>query len=330
MAVVVITGGSAGVGRACVRHFAANGYDVGVLARGRAGLAGAVADAEAQGVRARAYPVDVADHEAVSAAAGRVEEELGPIDVWVNNAMATVFGFFWDLTPEEFVRVVDVTFLGQVNGTRAALDRMRPRNRGTIIEVGSALAYRGIPLQSAYCASKHAVQGFVDSLRTELMHEGSAIHLGMVQLPALNTPQFDIQRTRMPRKAQPVPPILHPEVAARAILAAAEQRRREVWVGWPTTRAIVGNRLLPGVLDLVLARTGVEGQQRPEPVDPDAPDALFEPLDHDLGVHGSFGDRARAAGRQVDITLSPALSRLRRLVGRPVASAAARLLERLV
>lgn len=330
MPVAVITGGTAGVGRACVRHFAEHGYDVAVLARGEEGLAGAVADAEALGRRALGIPADVADPDQLEAAGDRVEEELGPVDVWVNNAMATVFGFFQDLTPREYARVVDVTFLGQVNGTRTALRLMRPRDAGAIIEVGSALAYRGIPLQSAYCASKHAVQGFVDSVRTELMHENSGVHVGMVQLPALNTPQFDIQRNKLPHKPQPVPPIFQPELAARAILAAAEQRRREVWVGWPTARTVLGNRLLPGVLDRLLGLVGVQSQQRDEPAAPEAPDALFDPLPRDLGSHGSFGDKAQRHSWHVALVLSPLLHHLRVRLGDPLGGLAARLLQRLL
>lgn len=318
----VITGASAGVGRACVRGFAEKGYDVGLLARGTEGLEGAAQEARRAGVRAVPVEVDVADAEAVDRAADHVEAELGPIDVWVNNAMASVFAPFMDLTPEEFERVVDVTFLGQVNGTRAALRRMAPRDRGTVVQVGSALAYRGIPLQSAYCAAKHAVQGFCDSLRAELLHDGSAVHIAMVQLPALNTPQFDIQRNKMDHKAQPVPPIFQPEVAAKAILFAAEHRRREIWVGMPTVRAILGNRLMPKVLDRFLGMTGFASQQRDEPVDPSSPDVLFSPAQKDLGAHGSFEHKAIPRSRQLDLNLSAPVTRLREL-------AAARLEKRL-
>lgn len=313
--VAVITGASAGVGRACARLFAEHGYDLGLLARGKRGLEAAAAEARAAGVRAVCVETDVADNEAVEAAAARVEDELGPIDVWVNNAMAAVFGSFLDTDPEEFDRVVDVTFRGQVNGTRAALKRMAARDAGTIVQVGSALAYRGIPLQSAYCASKHAVQGLNDSLRAELHRDGSNVHVATVQLPALNTPQFDIQRNKMPQKAQPVPPIFQPEVAARAILFAAENKRREVWVGMPTVRAIVGNRLFPQALDRLLGLTGFEGQQRGEPRDPEAPDVLFSPVDRDLGAHGSFDERARSRSVQLDVSLSRPVSLLRRTVG---------------
>lgn len=328
--VAVVTGASAGVGRATVRALAESGYDVAAIARGTEGLAGAVRDAEATGVRARAYEVDVADNDAVEDAAGRIEQDLGPIDVWVNNAMASVFGSFTDLTAEEFDRVMAVTFTGQVNGTRAALKRMKQRDSGSIVEVGSALAYRGIPLQSAYCAAKHGVQGFCDSLRAELLHDGSNVRLSMVQLPALNTPQFDIQRNKMRRKAQPVPPIFQPEVAAKAIVFAAETGKREVWVGMPAVRAIVGNRLFPGVLDRLLGNTGYASQQRDEPVDPGAPDVLFSPLGRDLGAYGSFGAQARPRSRQVDLNTSRRLHALRRAVGDPASRAFAAVLARVM
>ncbi len=326
--VAVVTGASAGLGRATVRAFAERGYDVAAVARGTEGLAGAVQDAQDRGVRARAYEADVADHEAVEAAAARIEEELGPIDVWVNNAMASVFGRFLDLSPEEFDRVIDVTFTGQVNGTRAALKRMVERDRGRVVQVGSALAYRGIPLQSAYCAAKHGVQGLCDSLRAELLHQGSNVTISMVQLPALNTPQFDIQRNKMRRKAQPVPPIFQPEVAAKSIVFAAETGKREVWVGAPAVKAIIGNRLFPGVLDRLLGATGFASQQRDEPADSDAPDVLFSPIDRDLGAHGSFDRQARSRSRQVDLNTSPRLHRVRRAVTEPAARRFARLLEK--
>lgn len=326
----MVTGGSAGVGRACVRLFAERGYDVGVIARGAEGASAAVTEALSAGVGAVACEVDVSDSEAVEQAAARVESELGPIDVWINNAMASVFGSFLDMTPDEFDRVVAVTFLGQVNGTRAALRRMVERDEGTIVQVGSALAYRGIPLQSAYCAGKHAVQGLCDSLRAELLHDGSGVRVSMVQLPALNTPQFDIQRNKMHHKAQPVPPIFQPEVAAKAILYAAESGRREVWVGAPAVRTIVANRMFPGVLDRLLGMTGYASQQRDEPKDPEAPDVLFSPIDRDLGAHGSFDHRARARSRQLDINVSRRLTRLRRAVGEPVSRAMARALTHIL
>ncbi len=247
--VVVITGASAGVGRAAARAFGACGAAVGLLARGREGLAVAAAEVERSGGRALALPTDVADAGAVERAAEAVERELGPIDVWVNCATATIFAPLHAITPEEYRRATEVTYLGYVWGTMAALRRMRPRNRGTIVQVGSALAYRPIPLQSPYCAAKFAIRGFTDSLRSELAHEGSAVHLTMVQLPAVNTPQFDWSRNRMRHRAQPVPPIFQPEVAAEAILFAAQARRREVWVGSSTVKAILANRLVPGMLD---------------------------------------------------------------------------------
>jgi NAD(P)-dependent dehydrogenase (short-subunit alcohol dehydrogenase family) len=315
--VAVITGASAGVGRACVRTFAEHGYDVALLARGREGLVAAAGEVEAAGARAFLLPIDVADSGAVEEAAARIERELGPIDVWVNNAMASVFASFLDVTPEEFERVVSVTFLGQVNGTRAALRRMAVRDRGSIVQVGSALAYRGIPLQSAYCASKHAIQGLCDSLRTELLHQGSNIHVVMVQLPAINTPQFDIQRNKMSRKARPVPPIYQPEVAAKAILFAARSNRREIWVGGPTVRAILGDRVFPGVLDRFLAKRGYASQQRDEPDDPHRADVLFAPMARDLGAHGSFDAQSASRSRQLNLSLSRPVERLRTAIGEP-------------
>jgi short-subunit dehydrogenase len=322
--IAVITGASAGVGRACARAFAEKGYDVGLLARGTEGLEGAVREAEKAGVRAIAVEVDVADAPAVERAADRVESELGPIEVWVNNAMASVFAPFMELTPEEFERVISVTFLGQANGTRAALRRMTQRDRGTIVQVGSALAYRGIPLQSAYCAAKHAVQGFCDSLRAELIHDGSSVHVSMVQLPALNTPQFDIQRNKMRHKAQPVPPIFQPEVAAKAIVFAAEHRRREIWVGWPTVRAILGNRLMPKVLDRFLGMTGFDSQLRDEPKDADSPDVLFTPAHEDFGAHGSFEQKAIPRSRHLDVNLSEPVTRIREFASRKLEKRLAR------
>lgn len=295
--VVIVTGASAGVGRAAVRAFAERGARVGLIARGRRGLEGARRDVEDLGGEALILPADVADAEAVEAAAERAEQELGPIDVWVNNAMTSVFGYFWDVEPEEYRRVTDVVYHGQVNGARAALKRMRPRDRGTIVFVGSALAYRGIPLQSAYCGGKHATQGLVDSLRAELIHTESNVQLTMVQMPALNTPQFGWVRSRLPRKAQPVPPIYQPEVAARAIVLAATHERREMYVGYPTVLAIVGDKLAPWLGDWYLGQTGVGSQMLDEPEDPDRPDNLFDVLDEDedYGAHGTFDDRASAS-----------------------------------
>ncbi len=293
--VVVITGASAGVGRAAARAFAAQGASVALLARGEDGLEGARADVERAGGRALAISVDVAESESVEAAAARVEAELGPIDVWVNNAMVSVFSPFKDMTAEEFRRVTEVTYLGCVHGTMAALKRMMPRNSGSIVQVGSALAYRSIPLQSAYCGAKSAIRGFTDSLRCELLHDKSRVHLTMVQMPALNTPQFGWSKSRMPRKAQPVPPIFQPEVAARAIVWASLHRRRELYVGWPSVKAIVfGAKLAPAVGDEVLGRTGYDAQQTNEPSDPSAPNNLFAPVAGDHGAHGSFDHRAKA------------------------------------
>jgi NAD(P)-dependent dehydrogenase (short-subunit alcohol dehydrogenase family) len=290
--VVVITGASAGVGRAAARAFGARGAKVGLLARGIDGLEGAMRDVQALGGSALALPTDVAMPEQVESAAERVEREFGPIDIWVNNAMASVFSPIDEMRPEEFKRVTDVTYLGTVHGTLAALKRMRPRDRGTIVQVGSALAYRSIPLQSAYCAAKHAVAGFTDSLRCELIHDGSHVHVTMVQMPALNTPQFGWVKSRLAHKAQPVPPIFQPEVAARAICWAADHRRREVFVGAPTVGAIVANKLIPGLLDRYLGHTGYASQQTDEPEDPTRPDNLWTPVAGDHGAHGAFDEQS--------------------------------------
>ena len=296
--VVVITGASAGVGRATAQAFGRRGARVGLLARGRDGLEGAKAEVESAGAKALVLPTDVSDAQAVEAAAGEVEERFGPIDVWVNNAMVSVFSPVKEMTAEEFRRVTEVTYLGTVYGTLAALKRMLPRNRGSIVQVGSALAYRGIPLQSAYCGSKHAIQGFTESLRSELIHDRSDVQLTMVQMPALNTPQFGWVRSRLPRKPQPVPPIFQPEVAAEAIVWAAQHRRNELWVGWPAVKAIWGNKLIPRELDYYLARTGYDSQQTDEPVDQDRKDNLWEPLPGDHGAHGSFDNRAHRRSYQ--------------------------------
>jgi NAD(P)-dependent dehydrogenase (short-subunit alcohol dehydrogenase family) len=237
-------------------------------------------------------PTDVADAERVEAAAAAAEDQLGPIDIWVNNAMASVFSPVKEMTAAEFRRVTEVTYLGFVYGTLAALRRMLPRNRGVIVQVGSALAYRGIPLQAAYCGAKHAIQGFVDSLRCELLHDGVNVRVTMVQMPALNTPQFRWVKSRLPHKAQPVPPIFQPEVAAEAIYWAAHHDQRELYVGWPTVKAIVGNKIVPGLADWYLARTGYEAQQTDEPADPNRPHNLWEPVAGDHGAHGVFDERA--------------------------------------
>ena len=290
--VVVITGASAGVGRATVREFARHGAHIGLIARGRDGLEGAYREVEEARGRALVIPADVADADAVDSAAAAVEQELGPIDVWVNNAMVSVFSPVIKMTPAEFKRVTEVTYLGVVYGTLAALKRMLPRDSGVIVQVGSALAYRGIPLQAAYCGAKHAIQGFVDSLRCELLHDKSNVRVTMVQMPALNTPQFRWVKSRLPHKAQPVPPIYQPEVAAEAIYYAAHHDRREMYVGWPTVKAIVGNKVAPGYADHYLAKHGYESQQTDEPRDQDRPDNLWEPLPGDWGAHGAFEDNA--------------------------------------
>jgi NAD(P)-dependent dehydrogenase (short-subunit alcohol dehydrogenase family) len=300
--VVVITGASAGVGRATVREFAKRGARIGLLARGREGLENARDEVRELGGEALVCVADVANHEEVEAAAVAVEKEFGPIDIWINNAMASVFSPFLQMTPEEFKRVTEVTYLGYVWGTMAALKRMHPRDRGVIVQVGSALAYRGIPLQSAYCGAKHAIQGLTDSLRSELLHDGSKVKMCMVQMPALNTPQFGWVRSRLPRKAQPVPPIFQPEVAAEAIVFAATHNRREIYVGFPTVKAIVGNKIAPGFADKYLAKTGYDSQQTEESADPNRQDNLMAPLPGDHGAHGAFDDRAKSFSPQFGAT----------------------------
>ena len=293
--VVVITGASAGVGRATARAFARRGALLGLLARGRAGLEATRAEVEGLGGRALALPTDVADPDQVEAAAAATQETFGPIDVWVNNAMVSVFSPAKEMTAADYKRVTEVTYLGYVYGTLAALRRMLPRDCGIIVQVGSALAYRGIPLQSAYCAAKHAIQGFTESLRSELMHDRSHVKVTMVQMPALNTPQFNWSRSRMPREAQPVPPIFQPEVAADAIVHAAHHYRRQWYVGWSTVKAILGNKIMPGLGDRYLARTGYEAQQYDGAVATDRADNLYQPVDdqRDFGAHGDFDYRAR-------------------------------------
>jgi NAD(P)-dependent dehydrogenase (short-subunit alcohol dehydrogenase family) len=299
--VVVITGASGGVGRATAHAFAGNGASVALLARGRAGLDAAAEEVRRLGGRPLPISVDVADADAVEQAADTIERDLGPIDVWVNNAMATIFARFLDITADEYERSTAVTYLGYVNGTRAALRRMRTRNRGTIVQVGSALAYRGIPLQAPYCGAKHAIQGFTEALRCELLHDGIDVHVTMVQMPALNTPQFSWGRTRLPNHPQPVPPIYQPEVAAEAIVYAAHHRRREIYVGGSTAVTIIGNKVAPGLGDRYLAKNGFSGQQTDQPVDPDRPDNLFEPADaeRDFDTHGIFDDRSTSHSWQL-------------------------------
>jgi NAD(P)-dependent dehydrogenase (short-subunit alcohol dehydrogenase family) len=300
--VCVVTGASSGVGRALARTLADRGAAVGLLARGEEGLAAAAVEVEARGGRALALPADVADSAAVDQAADRAEADLGPIDAWFNVAMATVFAPFWEIEPAEFRRATDVTYLGVVHGTMAALRRMRPRDRGVIVQTGSALAYRAIPLQSPYCGAKHAIRGFTNSLRAELLHERSSVRIVSVHLPAHNTPQFDLVRSKLPRRARPVAPVYRPEVAARAIVHAAEHARRELWAGHTTTAAILVNRLAPGLLDHYLARTAFEAQQTPEP-EGERADYLFEPIDGDHGAHGRFGPEARERSLLLELTL---------------------------
>jgi NAD(P)-dependent dehydrogenase (short-subunit alcohol dehydrogenase family) len=297
--VVVVTGASGGVGRAVAHAFAKRGAYVGLLARGERGLAGAREEVMSLGGKALLLPTDVADHAQVEAAAEAVEGEFGPIDVWVNDAMATVFAPFLEVEPEEFKRATEVTYLGAVYGTMSALKRMVPRDRGTIVQVGSALAYRAIPLQSAYCGAKFAMRGFTDSVRTELMHDGSNVWITMVQLPAVNTPQFNWCRTRLPDHPQPVPPIYQPEVAAEAVYWAAHHHRREIDVGFSTVKAIFGNKLAPGFADRYLARTGYKSQQIQGMPVSGRPDNLYEPVPDKAATHGMFDSRARARSHQL-------------------------------
>lgn len=288
----MVTGASAGVGRATVRAFAKRGARIGLMARGRDGLEGARADVESLGGKALILPCDMANANEVEAAAALVEEEFGPIDIWVNNAMVSVFSPVKEMTADEYKRVTEVTYLGVVYGTLAALRRMLPRDRGSIVQVGSALAYRSIPLQSAYCGAKHAVAGFTQSVRCELLHDQSNVRITMVQLPAMNTPQFSWVKSRLPRKPQPVPPIYQPEIAAETIVYAAHHDRREIQVGLPTVVAIEGNKIAPGMIDEYLAHTNYEAQQTDEPVEADRRDNLWSPVPGDHGAHGSFDNRS--------------------------------------
>lgn len=319
---VVITGASAGIGRAAAREFGARGDRVALLARGEAGLRGAADDVKAAGGEAAYLPVDIADHTQVDAAAAEVEERFGPIDVWVNDAFTSVFAPFDEITPAEFKRVTEVSYLGFVYGTMAALARMRPRDAGTIVQVGSALGARAIPLQSAYCGAKHAINGFTESVRTELIHAKSGIHITVVQMPALNTPQFSWVRSRLPRHPQPVPPIYQPEVAARAVVFAADHpRRKQYWVGASTVGTILGQRAVPALLDRYLARTGYSSQQTDQPVSANRSGNLWEPRDsgagQDHGAHGEFDQRSRSRSPQLWLAQHP------RAVALAVAGAAA-------
>ncbi|HET9441868.1 MAG TPA: SDR family oxidoreductase [Acidimicrobiales bacterium] len=301
---VVVTGASSGVGRATVRLLGERGAGVALLARGLDGLRAAAKEVEAAGGRALVVPVDVADAGAVAEAAERVEHELGPVDVWVNNAMVAVLAPVKATTAEEFRRVTDVTYLGYVHGTLAVLPRMLERDRGVIVQVGSALTYRSIPLQATYCGAKHAIKGFTEALRTELIRDGSGVKVTMVQLPGLNTPQFDQVKTTLRRHPMPVPPIYQPEVAARAVVWAAEHpRRRELYVGAPTPATIWGGRLLPGLVDRYLARTNVEAQQSDRPIPPARPSYLWEPLPGDRGAHGDFDAVAKPRSLQYELAI---------------------------
>lgn len=298
---VVVTGASSGVGRATAQSFARQGARIGLLARRGDGLEGACRDVEGLGGEALAVPTDVADAGAVEAAATAVEQQLGPIDVWVNCAMTSVFSPFKEMELDDFRRVTEVTYLGFVYGTKAALRRMLPRDEGSIVQVGSALAYRGIPLQSAYCGAKHAIQGFTESVRTELLHDKSKVRITMVQLPGLNTPQFDVVKTTLDKQPQPAPPFYQPEVAAETIVWAADHDRRELWVGGVTAATLIANKLAPGLLDRYLARNGYKAQVTDEPIALDRPHNLWEPVPGDQGAHGRFGHRARPRSVQAKL-----------------------------
>ncbi len=299
--VVVITGASGGVGRAAARRFAADGARVALIARGQRGLEAAAREVREAGGEAMTLPIDVADAEQVEGAAAAVEEQFGPIDVWVNDAMVTVYAEFLNIEPAEYRRATEVTYLGMVWGTRAALKRMVPRDRGSLVQVCSALSYRGIPLQAAYCGAKHACKGFTESVITELLHHKSRVQVSMIQLPGINTTQFTWGRTKLPRQTTPVPPIYQPEVAADAIHYAAHHKRRQIWVGIPTVMNIIGERVAPWLLDRYLARTGFESQMTEAPLDPDGHDNLFDPVEEDRGAHGPFDEQAHAVSPQYEL-----------------------------
>src|SRR5438105_6902190 len=301
--VVVVTGSGAGLGRAIVRSFARRGAYLGLISRGSERLEDARREVEDLGGQALVVAGDVADPATTEDAAERTEATFGPIDVWVNNAMTTVFSPVIDMTPDDYKRVTEVTYLGFVYGTLAVLKRMRRRDRGTIVQVGSALAYRSIPLQSAYCAAKHAMVGFTDSLRSELIHDGSHVRVTVVHMPGINTPQFSWCKSRMPRKAQPVSPIFQPEVCAEAVFWAAHQRHREVFVGSPTVRAIWAQRLMPGLSDHLAARMAWDGQMYDGPADPNRPNDLYDPVPGHQSAHGAFDARARSNSWELDLTV---------------------------
>ena len=298
--VVVITGSSGGVGRAIAHAFAKHGAHVGLVARGREGLEEAKREVEAYGGEALVVPTDVSDYDQVEAAAAAVEARFGEIDIWVNDAMATVFARFLDTEPDEFRRATEVTYLGAVYGTMVALRRMTARDRGMIVQVGSALAYRAIPLQAAYCGAKFGIRGFTDSIRTELLHDHSKVQITMVQLPGVNTTQFNWCRSKLPDHPMPVPPIYQPEIPAEAVYWAAHHRRRELWVGSSAVLAIVANKLAPGVADRYLARTAFTGQQVEDmPVAADRPNNLYEPVPKEAATHGIFDDQAKTRSPQL-------------------------------
>ena len=301
--IVVVAGASAGIGRAVARRFGQARWRVALIARGADGLEGARREIEQAGGEAMVIVADVADRQAVEAAADRVEREWGPIDVWINDAMVTAYCQFMDMSPEDFRRATEVTYFGSVWGIRAALARMLPRNRGTIVQVGSALAYRSIPLQSAYCGAKSALRGFIDSLRSELLHNHSRVKLTMVQLSAFNTPQFDWGKTCIPKQPQPVPPIFQPEVAAEGIYYAALHPRRELWVGWPAVKAILGTRVIPGLLDRLLAKRGYSGQHTDDPLPPGRRDNLYDPVPGDHGARGRFDARSKPRSLQLEVNM---------------------------